>query len=68
MRFESYNTITTFCTKYQDPSRYPPFDKQMSRQRLEEKEQRHLLQYMHDYDPDFSQVREHHGCHVNFKK
>eukprot|EP00347_Sterkiella_histriomuscorum_P004723 403359354 len=59
LRFVSFNTINTNCTKYSDPNTYPPFDKLLSRQQILEKEQRlqNKTLYLHDYDPDFEKVK-----------
>ncbi len=67
MRFENFHTINTVCSKYIDPSQYPPFDKSLSRQQLEDKEIKLGITgsiggpgigkiYLQDYDPTFSQV------------
>lgn len=57
MRFETYQSINTFCTKYNDPSLYPPFDKAPTRAQLECLERKHsTFPYNTDYTPTFSNM------------
>lgn len=56
-RFESYNTINTYCSKYPNPSKYPPFDKAVSRDRVDYLEKRHQkILPNYDYNPDLTMI------------